>query len=611
LPQDPTFLPGQHFWNLSHNDTYGLTVLGAPVGTDYYVHRQLRKLHEKWFCEVKELLKQCLSKQLLLHLLRTCFQLKSNYILSVVSGPPAYLFAQSVSNLMNKIVSFILIDTTDYLQSILDNPRIWAQVYLPCDAGGLGLRDPVTTGHTLYLSSYIKCQPTISHYLSSFHDPEHRHTYHFSDVLNVMAMVNKDLDSSYPQAPMHSEQLSHLSSDDSRVQFLDEVHHSRLFPLHSALICFHLIKHLNTHPEKLQPLNWIILQEVAKQKPTALNQYLQKIVLDSIQAHFKTTLTQNVQNLDFSVHYLTTIGPADSRWLLARPSRPEYILTNEEFSTSCLKRLGLPLSILASRAGQNCSCGQLIDPLGRHWITGCSHHSSRQITSENLEECLIKIFHYSGMRVTRQPTHNFQSSNQENSDNLRLDLKTTHPFAPGNPELLIDVSVVQAYPGSGGGLNSLQTTVNQDTWLNILNKPHSRTSAKAAKKKNQKYSDLSHQEGKVFLPFIQEINGHIEPEGFQFIKQLARKAAAERYLPAANVQTFFLNLLSFTLQKSITRSIFTHLHKHPTHHATSPTTTSEDNDANILDALAEELYLEQPSSPLREDRHNMYSQGTL
>jgi hypothetical protein len=83
-----TFRPDNHIWKTSFVPSYGLQILGVPIGTNAYVDQQLAKQIQNWQTEVTNLINQCQNKQILMHLIHTCFQHKCNYILSLL--PPDF-----------------------------------------------------------------------------------------------------------------------------------------------------------------------------------------------------------------------------------------------------------------------------------------------------------------------------------------------------------------------------------------------------------------------------------------------------------------------------------------------------------------------------------------
>jgi hypothetical protein len=107
----------------------------------------------EWKKEVDQLFKNCLSKQLLMHLLRTCLQYKCNYLLSAIPPDLTYDMAESFHIILSMVMLYILTDSTvlPAPDSELLGERIWQQYYLKCADGGFGLMNPVMSRYTLYL----------------------------------------------------------------------------------------------------------------------------------------------------------------------------------------------------------------------------------------------------------------------------------------------------------------------------------------------------------------------------------------------------------------------------------------------------------------------------
>ena len=108
--------------------------------------------------------------------------------------------------------------------------------------------------------------------------------------------------------------------------------------------------------------------------------------------------------------------------------------------------------------GHSCSCSRLplIDVEGRHIATGCGLRGVRQSTSRSIIQSLFYICHYSHAPCIFE-NRNVLRAVHENKG-LRPDLTVTN--APNyNAPLLVDVSVVQAFPGSKTPLLRFHTSL--------------------------------------------------------------------------------------------------------------------------------------------------------
>jgi hypothetical protein len=112
-------------------------------------------------------------------------------------------------------------------------------------------------------------------------------------------------------------------------------------------------------------------------------------------------------------------------------------VTNVLFQSIILRRLFLRQPTI--HVGRNCSCSTapLIDVEGRHFTTGCGLRGVRQ--------SLAYIIYYSHATCTFEDRHLLRAVDE--NEGLRPDLIVLN--APNdNAPLLVDISVVQSFPGS-------------------------------------------------------------------------------------------------------------------------------------------------------------------
>ena len=138
-------------------------------------------------------------------------------------------------------------------------------------------------------------------------------------------------------------------------------------------------------------------------------------------------------------------------------------------------------------------------------------------------------------RTICEDRHVFRSANKE--EGRRPDLTILNaPHQNGRP-LLLDISIVQAFPGSHNPTRPLPRRP-PDYYPTLSQNPHSRTSAVAYTAKINKYQDVCTANGVSFLPIILESNGYIHPEARQFLRDLAKQAAFYRHIPWQNLYLF-------------------------------------------------------------------------
>jgi hypothetical protein len=112
--------------------------------------------------------------------------------------------------------------------------------------------------------------------------------------------------------------------------------------------------------------------------------------------------------------------------------------------------------------------------------------------------------------------------------------------APNYPgPLLIDVSLVQSFPGSQDPSRPLSAPLFHHP------RPFRSTHfGKLTKRKNNKYLRVCADNGVSFLPFIVELNGCIHPSALEFLRDLAHQVSFYRSIPSSNLYIFLTSILS-------------------------------------------------------------------
>ena len=253
-------------------------------------------------------------------------------------------------------------------------------------------------------------------------------------------------------------------------------------------------------------------------------------------------------------------------------------MPNPIFQSALLRRLNLSQPSIP--AGLTCACARkpIIDTLGRHFTTGCALHGVRQSTERSIVDSLTYICHYSKAPVTSlQDRHILRSADE--TENKRPDLTVLNAPHYHGP-LLIDVSIVQAYPGSMNPTAPLPRTP-PDFYPSLHNRPQSRTASARYNFKVNKYQVLSTANGVSFLPFIMESNGYIHPNSAKFLLDLAHQASFFHGIPWQNLLQYFHSILSVSLQSALSQAILTHS---SLLHPPSPTSFTL-TDADIMSSL--------------------------
>ena len=268
-------------------------------------------------------------------------------------------------------------------------------------------------------------------------------------------------------------------------------------------------------------------------------------------SHLCRESLQRLNNPIMSANYYTLLGKDESLVLKVVARLGFYSVTNLLFQSILLRRLFLRQPTIP--VGHICcySTAPIIDE-GRHFTTGCGLRGARQSTSRSIVHSLAYICHYSHAPCTFEDRHVLRATDE--NEGLRPDLTVTN--APNyNAPLLVDVSVVQAFPGSKNPTAPLPYKP-PDFYPTLT--PSHRTSNGAYNDKVNKYQRVCNTNGVSFLPFIMESNGFIHPKSKLFLQDLAKQASFFRHIPWNNLFQFFLSILSVSLHSALSRAIITH-----------------------------------------------------
>jgi len=282
-----------------------------------------------------------------------------------------------------------------------------------------------------------------------------------------------------------------------------------------------------------------------------LQHYLYTLCYSSYLTSFRDSLQQQ-NNPALTANYYTLLGKDESLVLKVVARLGFYSVTNVLFQSILLRRLFLRQPTIP--VGHSCSCSRLplIDVEGRHFTTECGLRGVRQSTSRSIIQSLSYICHYSHAPCIFEDRHVLRAVDE--NEGLRPDLTVTN--APNyNAPLLVDVSVVQAFPGSKNP--SAPIPYKPPDFYPTLSPSH-RTSHSAYNDKVNKYQRVCNNNGVSFLPFIMESNGFIHPQSKLFLEDLAKQASFFRHIPWTNLFQFFLSILSVSLHSALSRAIITH-----------------------------------------------------
>ena len=152
--------------------------------------------------------------------------------------------------------------------------------------------------------------------------------------------------------------------------------------------------------------------------------------------------SSNVVNQD---RILSCAGPGASGWLTAIPYCGSLSLSNEEFSTLLLLRLGLPIPICGTST--ICSCGQQFDILGHHALS-CCKGGWLQIRHNNLRDVWLDILKQAGFSTQKEIAGLFSCADEELEEVEATDIVVdTNPQAVAAADSTINTVKKEKRPG--------------------------------------------------------------------------------------------------------------------------------------------------------------------
>lgn len=438
----------------------GITVLGAPVGKDAFV----MKACEDVLLEVKSKFSAITSlgnAQIGHALCRLCCIPTLTFLMRTVEPRLMLNVAKSCDQLVLAYMQGLL-----HREPVQGNPYV--QATLPIRLGGLGLRLPSTIVCPAYLGSWCACWSSV-----------------FGDW-----PVLKHVNTLQQKWGLEIGIIPYLSAVDAAFMSLANIP----VPADATL----------TAPS----------METGDGSGQAVYDYtnLKKLLVagrnSKVQQHFTRrseswTHAQLLGGMDAMgrTRLLSCSGIGASGWLTAIPFCGSLTLSNEEFCTAALLRLGLPIPACVS-AG-SCVCGKPMDDLGRHALV-CSKAGWLQRRHDNLRDTFVDILKSAGLSTKIEVIGLF-GENSERADIL------VHRYVDGRP-LLLDITVTTPH-------TSVENTGASD------GQGHSARSRE--QQKDKKYRLSARNNGYLFEPLAFETFGLIGKQAWGVLEQTAKIAGSE------------------------------------------------------------------------------------
>jgi hypothetical protein len=476
-------------------ENFGVKLLGTFIGTKDYLSSKIGKYIDEIIKFKNNLIvyPHHQSRQIIL-LYSFCNKL--NYIFRTTNLDSLdnliQIFTESKINLLLKSL------TKDFIDDIHID-----QAMLPIRLGGLGIIDSILTANSA----------NIAGFLSSYHEIQH----HFPQINNIDITFN---DFKYIK--------------NSIAYYYDHIINEN-----------NVIIDNNNNDVAIDNMKNLI-----KNYAHQTNSFsLQKIFTNQM-LHYQYNLFKNkleeIPGCQHLTWFTSIVQPYTGSFLLATPKYNETTFSNAEFSTALSLRLFLPLPTLRNDQKCNCKNNVSIDSTGHHLTTGCNVDGMRQSNHQAVQQSLNSIFTSCGLTCRLEEKYCFNRNDPNNK--LRPDISIINSNIIGyDKPILIDISITSPFTGITNGKLSDYSIINAKKELVQANKRHSH--------KLKKYSELSTNNDKIFMPFIMETSGAFHPAALNLLKKIMEVGSTLTNIPYSMYFNNSLKRLSCVLQKSMAKQI--------------------------------------------------------
>jgi hypothetical protein len=489
-------------------DTFGLVVLGTPVGTEEFIKSSLKEKLSKIENDLSSLLSFNGGSHRKFTLLQQSFSKKINHLLRTINPHITHEFTSSFDDLILNSLNEICNLSTPV------NSNAATQAKLPITMSGLGLGNNSLIKHAAFLASESICYDTLLTLINNFK--------HSEDFDNSLTLLNERIN----QYKTEKHQSITVDPLDLRL--------STSYGAAAANICS---KHIII-PEDLHALS----------KDSKLQNYLSTHLYRS---EFNTLITSNSTNEKACSRLISCSQYGSGIHFTACPKSNTWsICSDDEFNISISLRLGLPINgIPLFSKCNNCKSNSHLDSLGYHFLN-CPFGGHR-----------LKIHN----TIVREISHICKSIGASTAiDNLGY----IFPGSNHRPDLHVSncESILSKLNKSSaiqksdifGDVTIINPCCDSNLSSSSLTPLHSANAA--YNNKLSKYSTLmeNFQPNGVFLPLVMEIFGALHSKFRYFLSLFIADIAFKLSIDQSILFTYYLKRIGMLLAKSTAQAIIFH-----------------------------------------------------
>lgn len=484
------------------SQAYGVKILGAYIGSDQFVNRELDKVLNNWQHTAECLISFPFVQQRML-LFRYCFNMKPVYLMRTMTWNYSARLVDEYRKLQKRILESMFVQQLD--DDMLE------LLCMPIDEGGLGILNFLDVQRVAHSASVFGFQDLRSAYVA------------------------------------YLDQIADY--DGARSPFM------RI--LHQELVL--LREYLELGEDATDEEIATELGQIAKESRRKGGTFQHELYLRK-NAQRKQDIGQMLSTDRMkSYHFATLKNDTAGKWLQAFPRYKNMEISNTDYTAALCFRYMLNQPLIHER--DHCPlCSKQtnrIDRTGHHFVSGCMREvegingtamkAQRHANHNYIRQALYLCCKHAIAFAQEEPANLFPQIQEE----LRPDLVTAFKVKDETVTFALDVTLVCPFTGVQSGRLTLPINDNVDA-----NQCDVHADARAQLKRD-KYEAHCTARNIRFVPFVVYTTGKIHKSGVKFLKSLAAHAAEQRKIPEGTLLRYYCKMISVCLVQRIGYTIHT------------------------------------------------------
>ena len=192
--------------------------------------------------------------------------------------------------------------------------------------------------------------------------------------------------------------------------------------------------------------------------------------------------------------------------------------------------------------GTKFTCNSTVDLQGHHTSTTCNFNSAVTSSHDACAHALSSMASFTGFHVTNEQVKCFSETEPSSRKRPDVSIHNWPKTTPGRTALIVDVAVVSPVTPS--------ETVSLTQSSNFFRHGSKRYNAKMTR-----YSNLAHQSGLDFSPFVVETTGTFHPKSRSLFNSVIEYMAPSDPVSQSKFRHYWLTYFSFALYRSISTNL--------------------------------------------------------